>query len=302
MGHYCSYRSVLTRRFGSPVLKVPINGGFSCPNRDGTKSSTGCHFCDNRSFSPVAESSNHPREQLEAVVERMNHRFKHFIPYLQPFSNTYGTVAHLKTVYEPLLMVPGVVGLALGTRPDCFSDPILSYLEDVSQRTFLSVEIGLQSTHDQTLQLCNRGHLFHDFVEAVYRLEDAGIETVAHMMLGLPGETMAMQRESADRIAALPLSGVKIHQVMIIEGTEFAAWYQNGTLMPLSLEQYAEQVADFIAHLRPEQHIHRIMADSKRACGLIAPLWSEQKTAALQFITRQMDKHALVQGSACTAQ
>lgn len=302
MGHYLSYRSVLTQRFGSPVLKVPLNGGFSCPNRDGTKSSTGCCFCDNRSFSPVAESCNHPREQLAAVVVRMSHRFKHFIPYLQPFSNTYGTVENLKAIYEPLLTVPGVVGLALGTRPDCFSDPIYSYLEDVSRRTFLSVEIGLQSTHDRTLQLCNRGHFYQDFVEAVHRLADAGIETVAHMMLGLPGETMAMQRESANRIAALPLSGVKIHQVMIIEGTEFATWYQQGTLVPLSLEQYAEQVTDFIAHLRPDQHIHRIMADSKRAWGLIAPLWSEQKTAALQFITQQMDKYALVQGSASTVQ
>ncbi|MBN1308427.1 MAG: TIGR01212 family radical SAM protein [Chitinispirillaceae bacterium] len=298
MAHYLSYRSVLKSRYGLPVLKVPVNAGFSCPNRDGTKSAAGCRFCDNRSFSPVAlRQAASPAEQVHRALSRRRDRIGEVLPYLQPFSNTYGTVEELKRRYEPLLEVPGVIGLAVGTRPDCFTEEIFRYLAGLARRTYLSIEIGLQSAHDATLSLCNRGHTFADFSTAVTRLSSDTIETVAHVMLGLPGENAAMMLHTADRLAALPLTGVKIHQLMIIEGTEFAAWYRTGRLAVLSLDEYAKLLCGFLSHLRPDQQIHRIMADSTAEKGLVAPSWSADKTGSLQVIHRYMHEHATRQGS-----
>jgi len=299
MVHYLSYRSVLKARFGRPVLKLPLNGGFSCPNRDGTKSAEGCFFCDNRSFSPAAKlGAVPPLEQLKERIAKLRDPDKLLLPYLQPFSNTYGTVEMLQSVYEPLLTVPGVIGLAIGTRPDCFSEEIHAYLADLSKRTWLTVELGLQSAHDVTLRSCNRGHTFDEFSTAVEVLSAAGIETVAHVMLGLPGETPQMMRQTAQAIAALPCTGVKIHQLMIVDGTEYALQYQRGTVTILTVEVYAELVMEFLAYLRPNQHIHRIMADATVANGLIAPLWSADKMGTLQKLHAIMDHQGFRQGQA----
>lgn len=296
MTHYLSYRRVLTSRFGKPVLKVPVNGGFSCPNRDGTKSAAGCLFCDNRSFSPVASvPCESPAEQVRKAGARIRDGSL-LLPYLQPFSNTYGSVEKLRRVYEPLLAVPGVIGLAIGTRPDCFTDDVYRYLAGLARRTCLSIELGLQSSHDATLAFCNRGHTFGDFVAAVTHLASDNIETVAHVMLGLPGESAAMMEETARRLASLPVTGVKIHQLMIIEDTEFAAWYREGRISVLTIQEYAAMLGSFLACLRPDQHIHRIVADSTEANGLIAPLWSADKAAALREIHRHMDERGVRQG------
>ncbi|MBN1575885.1 MAG: TIGR01212 family radical SAM protein [Chitinispirillaceae bacterium] len=299
MIHYLSYRSVVKSRYGQPVLKVPVNAGFSCPNRDGTKSAEGCRFCDNRSFSPVAlrQVESPAAEQLRTALARRRGRNGPVLPYLQPFSNTYGTIEELKKRYEPLLAVPGVIGLAIGTRPDCFTEETYRYLAELARRTCLSIELGLQSAHDATLALCNRGHTFADFIAAVTRLSSDTIETVAHVMLGLPGETGEIMMRTADRLAALPCTGVKIHQLMVIEGTEFATWYREGRLAVLDLDEYAELLCGFLSHLRPDQQIHRIMADSTTANGLIAPLWSADKPGSLRVIHRYMDEHATRQGS-----
>ena len=297
MIHYHTYRSYLKKRFGKPVVKIPLNGGFSCPNRDGTNSVTGCLFCDNRSFSPVADqTAEPPLQQLKAVAARSGTAGKLLLPYLQPFSNTYGTVDRLKAVYEPLLEVPGVIGLAVGTRPDCFSGEIFDYLADLARRTYLSIELGLQSSHDTTLSQCNRGHTWSDFRAAVERLAADGSEIVAHVMLGLPGETVGMLFETARRLAMLPVHGIKIHQLMIIAGTEFAEWYRTGRCTVLSLERYTELLCGFLEQLRPDQYIHRIVADSTEENGLIAPLWSADKPTALQYLQRYMDEHDVRQG------
>ncbi len=297
MIHYNTYRSYLKERFGKPVLKIPVNGGFSCPNRDGTKSTTGCLFCDNRSFSPVADrSAEPPLQQLRLIASRPGAAGKLLLPYLQPFSNTYGSAEELRSIYEPLLEVPDVIGLAVGTRPDCFSEETYRYLADLARRTYLSIELGLQSSHDTTLAQCNRGHTWDDFRNAVSRLSACGIETVAHVMLGLPGETPAMMYESAIRLASLPVNGIKIHQLMIVGGTEFADWYAAGKCSVFSLEAYAEVLCGFLERLRPDQHIHRIVADATKENGLIAPNWSADKTATLQCIRKYMDKHDIRQG------
>lgn len=300
MIRYTTYRSYLTARFGKPVLKIPVNGGFSCPNRDGTKSSTGCLFCDNRSFSPVAQQTGEaPLRQLQTVIARPGTRGKLLLPYLQPFSNTYGTVDQLKTVYEPLIAVPGVIGLAIGTRPDCFTDATYQYLAELSQRTYLCIELGLQSSHDTTLSRCNRGHAWSDFTATVEQLSGSGIETVAHVMLGLPGETPDMMYATARQLAELPVRGIKIHQLMIIAETAFADSYRAGDIQALSLERYTELLCGFLERLRPDQYLHRMVADATKENGLIAPLWSADKAAAIRFIQQYMETQDVCQGNLC---
>lgn len=294
---YNSYRRYIKSKFGMPVLKVPLNGGFSCPNRDGSKSFSGCVFCDNRAFSPAAQKCDSSLKQLCDIIQRFQGRFNAFIAYLQPFTNTYGNIEKLRSVYEPLLSVPQVVGLAIGTRPDCFSKEIFEYLDELSERTYLSIELGLQSVHQETLDKINRGHTFSDFCNTVERLKLSGIETVAHVMLGLPGETGEMMIETAKKLSQLPVSGVKIHQLMVIEATELENWYKNKLVEPLELQRYVDILCKFISFLRPDQHIHRLLADSKKEYGLIAPLWSEQKHQSLSKIYSYMEKNNVKQGS-----
>jgi len=295
--HYRSYREYLRERFGKPVLKVALNGGFSCPNRDGKLSRGGCSFCDNRSFSPAVERSLPAAVQLQEAMSKAPSRYGAFIAYLQPFSNTYGDVSTLSRVYEPLIIIPRVIGLAIGTRPDCFSRDIYEYLGDVAYRTYLSVEIGLQSSHNQTLSMHNRGHTVEDFKQCVIELSKRAIETVAHVILGLPGETPAMMMETARAIADLPVSGVKIHQLMVIENTALQKPYETGEFDCLTIEEYADILCDFLSYLRPDQCIHRIMADSTAARGLIAPQWCADKAAAINFIGRRMDEKRTCQGA-----
>ena len=285
------YRSYLKNRFGSNVLKIPVNAGFSCPNRDGTKSLDGCAFCDNRAFSPVHASKTSPAGQVSDAVDKCNGKYKLFLPYLQPFSNTYAPVDKLKSVYEPLLSITGVVGLAIGTRPDCFDEPIYEYLGELNKRAYLSVELGLQSGHDSVLARMNRGHTVQDFKDAVSRLDRLGIETVAHVILGLPGETDEMVEETAAMLAALPVRGVKAHQLMIIAGTPLEQMYRSGSARALTLEEYAALLRKFLARLRPEQHIHRIIADSTPERGLIAPMWSAEKIKALNYINAKSNNN-----------
>jgi radical SAM protein (TIGR01212 family) len=297
MIRYNSYRSYLKKRFGKPVLKIPLNAGFSCPNRDGTISAEGCSFCDNRSFSPVAGSMAPVLGQLKQAIETDRNRHEAFIAYLQPFSNTYGDTKLLKSIYEPIIEFPKVIGLAVGTRPDCFTLETYDYLEDVSKRTYMSVEIGLQSGNDETLRLNYRGLDVKAFVNAITELSQRKIEIVAHVMIGLPFETRTQTMETARLLASLPVTGIKIHQLMIIAGTKAHEWYKEEKVKPLSLEEYADMLCDFLTQVRPDQCIHRIMADSTIKNGLVAPLWSAEKLKSIAFIHDVMEKRKLVQGS-----
>lgn len=289
---YKTYRSYLKKRFGEPILKVPVNAGFSCNNK---KNSKGCTFCDNVSFSPAAMKADEVVEQFIRVVNR-HKRYKKFIPYLQPNTNTYGTVEELKTIYEPLIALDGVVGFAIGTRPDALGDDIVDYLEDVAQRTYLSLEIGIQTSNDATLMHIRRGHDFATFIDAVERVAQRGIEVVAHIMIGLPGEGREEAIETVCALSKLPIAGIKFHQLMIIEGTELADEYHRGEFQVLSLEEYASIVGDLLEHLREDILVHRIMADSKPQFGLVAPLWSSEKDPSMLFIQKYLVDRGVVQG------
>jgi radical SAM protein (TIGR01212 family) len=294
---YNSYRSYLKKRFGKPVLKIPLNAGFSCPNRDGSIGTKGCSFCDNISFSPVAISSQNLIEQLNNAIKKNNKKHDIFLAYFQPFSNTYGSIDQLKKAYEPVINFPNVVGISIGTRPDCFTKEIFDYLEEISKRTYVCIELGLQSCHNKTLSINNRGHTVEIFSQTVYELSKRNIETSAHVILGLPYETEEEMIQTAKYLSSIPVCGVKIHQLMIISNTLVCEWYNKGLVKPFTLEQYSKILCKFIAHLRPDQLIHRIMADSKIQKGLIAPLWSEEKIKSIKFIHEYMDKINFIQGS-----
>jgi len=254
---YQTYNNYLKKRFGKSVLKIPLNGGFSCPNIDGTKSRGGCIYCDNVAFSPVAASTDPVMVQLEKGIARTK-RFDLFIGYFQAFSNTYAPVEKLKEIYEPVITHPSIVGIAIGTRPDCFSEKIFDYLDELSKR---------------------------------------GIESVAHIMLGLPGESREMMLDTAKAVAKLPVQGIKIHQLMVIKGTALEKrLYSTGKLNVLSVGEYGELVGKFLSRLRPDQIIHRIMADSRIEAGLVAPLWSADKRNSLQFIQNYLKENKIFQG------
>ncbi len=293
---YKTYNNYLKKRFGKSVLKISLNGGFTCPNIDGTKSKGGCIYCDNVAFSPLAASTEPVMVQLENGIARTK-RFELFIGYFQAFSNTYAPVEKLKELYEPVITHPSVVGIAIGTRPDCFSEIIFDYLSDIHQRTYLSVEIGLQTIHNSTLEKINRHHTFEESVSVIEELSNRGIETVVHIMLGLPGESREMMMETAESVANLSVQGIKIHQLMVIKGTALEKkLYSTGKLNVLSLDEYAELVGVFLSRLRPDQIIHRIMADSRVESGLVAPLWSADKRNSLQFIQNYLKENKIYQG------
>lgn len=301
MKSYQTYNNYLKKRFGKSVLKIPLNAGFTCPNIDGTKSKGGCIYCDNVAFSPVASSTDLVITQLEKGISRSKHRFDLFIGYFQAYSNTFGSVQKLKEIYEPVIVFPDVVGIAIGTRPDCFSKDILDSLLEVNERTYLSVEIGMQTTHNSTLKIINRHHFFEESEKVFHDLSKRNIESVVHVVLGLPGETREMMMKTAEIVARLPVQGVKIHQLMIIKNTLLESkWYLNNKIQALSLEEYAELVGEFISRLRPDQIIHRLMADSRIESGLVAPLWSANKRNSLQFIQNYLLENQITQGMKST--
>ncbi len=280
------------------MLKIPLHAGFTCPNIDGTRSRGGCIYCDNVAFSPVAASTESVMAQLEKGISRGKKRFDAFIGYFQSYSNTHAPAEVLRKKYEPVISHPDVIGIAVGTRPDCFSPEIYDYLSEVNQRTYLSVELGIQTIHNDTLREINRGHTFEESLAAIHELANRNIEVVVHVMLGLPGETRAMMLQTAEQIARLPIQGIKIHQLMVVKGTVLEKQYFSaGKLAVLELEEYAELLGQFLIRLRPDQVIHRLMADSKFETGLIAPQWSADKRCSLSFIQNFLQKNNFYQGN-----
>ncbi len=294
---YQTYNNYLKKRFGKSVLKIPLNAGFTCPNIDGMKSKGGCIYCDNVAFSPVAASTDPVLIQLEKGINRAKHRFDLFIGYFQAFSNTHASVEKLKEIYEPVISHPEIIGIAIGTRPDCFSKEVFDYLSEINERTYLNVEIGMQTAHNSTLKAINRHHSFEESEKVFQELANRNIESVVHLMLGLPGETREMMMETAKIVSQLPVQGVKIHQLMVIKNTVLEKeWYLNNKINVLSLDEYAELVGKFLSRLRPDQIIHRIMADSRIESGLVVPMWSADKRNSLQFIQNYLKENKIFQG------
>lgn len=272
---YNDYGAWMRRQFPFRVQKISIDAGFSCPNRDGHISHGGCTFCDNRTFNPsYCQPSKSITEQITEGKEFFRHKYPDmkYLAYFQAFSNTYATLDTLQRRYEEALSAEDVVGIVIGTRPDCVSDEILNYLESLKQQTFMIVEYGIESVSDDTLRRVNRGHNFECSRRAITETHNRGILTGAHIILGLPGESAEDNVRQADIVSALPIDILKLHQLQIIRGTQLAAEYERQPFNLYTADEYIDLCRRYIERLRPDMVLERFVSQSPKEL-LVAPKW-----------------------------
>lgn len=272
---YNDYGAWMRRQFPFRVQKISIDAGFSCPNRDGHISHGGCTFCDNRTFNPsYCQPSKSITEQINEGKEFFRHKYPDmkYLAYFQAFSNTYATLDTLQRRYEEALSAEDVVGIVIGTRPDCVSDEILNYLESLNQQTFMIVEYGIESVIDDTLRRVNRGHNFECSRRAIIETHNRGILTGAHIILGLPGESAEDNVRQANIISALPIDILKLHQLQIIRGTQLAAEYERQPFNLYTADEYIDLCRRYIERLRPDMVLERFVSQSPKEL-LVAPKW-----------------------------
>ena len=272
---YNDYGAWMRRQFPFRVQKISIDAGFSCPNRDGHISHGGCTFCDNRTFNPsYCQPSKSITEQITEGKEFFRHKYPDmkYLAYFQAFSNTYATLDTLQRRYEEALSAEDVVGIVIGTRPDCMSDEILNYLESLNQQTFMIVEYGIESVSDDTLRRVNRGHNFECSRRAIIETHNRGILTGAHIILGLPGESAEDNVRQANIISALPIDILKLHQLQIIRGTQLAAEYERQPFNLYTADEYIDLCRRYIERLRPDMVLERFVSQSPKEL-LVAPKW-----------------------------
>ncbi|WP_440421750.1 TIGR01212 family radical SAM protein [Prevotella merdae] len=272
---YNDYGAWMRRLFPFRVQKISIDAGFSCPNRDGHISHGGCTFCDNRTFNPsYCQPSKSITEQITEGKEFFRHKYPDmkYLAYFQAFSNTYATLDTLQRRYEEALSAEDVVGIVIGTRPDCVSDEILNYLESLNQQTFMIVEYGIESVSDDTLRRVNRGHNFECSRRAIIETHNRGILTGAHIILGLPGESAEDNVRQANIISALPIDILKLHQLQIIRGTQLAAEYERQPFNLYTADEYIDLCRRYIERLRPDMVLERFVSQSPKEL-LVAPKW-----------------------------
>ncbi|MCM1579687.1 MAG: TIGR01212 family radical SAM protein [Ruminococcus sp.] len=294
---YLTQSYYLKKRFGKKVMKISLNCGFTCPNIDGSKGRGGCTFCLSGSGEFGGERGKTVTEQFYEVRERMNRKWSEglYIPYFQANTNTYAPAETLRRLYEEALGLPDVAGLAVSTRPDCVPDDVLDLLTEIAQRTYLTVELGLQTVHDETARRLNRCHGYADFVRCTERLNSRGINVCAHIINGLPGKDLSMMLRTAETLAGLPLHQVKIHLLHILRGTRLADDYLRGAFTLPTLEEYARIVCAQLEVLPPDVIIGRITGDGGRE-SLIAPLWSLKKFTVMNEIDKLLARENRWQG------
>jgi radical SAM protein (TIGR01212 family) len=296
---YLDLNTYLRRRFGVRVQKLTLDAGLTCPNRDGRVGTGGCLYCNARgSGTGAAARGLSLTTQIREGMTPLKKRYGagKFIAYFQSFSNTYAPVTKLKALYDEALAFPEVVGLSIGTRPDCLADEVLDLLADYARERLLWLELGLQSAHDRTLTALNRGHDVACFTEVVERAAARGLEVVAHVILGLPGEGAEETAATAAYLAGLPVQGVKIHLLYVVKGSGLARLYQEGGYACLTEAQYVHQAVDFMELLPPQVVIHRLTGDPHRG-ELLAPDWCLNKSRVLTLIQEEFARQGSRQGS-----
>ncbi|MFW6112763.1 MAG: TIGR01212 family radical SAM protein [Thermodesulfobacteriota bacterium] len=297
---YRDLNSHLRERFGTRVQKVTLDAGLTCPNRDGRVGVGGCLYCNARGSGTGAWNRGQTiTAQLEEGRARLGRRYgaSRFIAYFQSFCNTYAPVDTLRALYQEALAFPEMVGLSIGTRPDCLSPEILDLLAALARERLLWLELGLQSAHDETLKRINRGHDVACFTQAAEAAAARGLEVVAHVILGLPGEGPAEMMATARYLAGLPLQGVKIHLLYVVRGSGLEEMYRAGSYRPLEAEEYVGLVADFLELLPPHLIIHRLTGDPHRE-ELAVPIWSLNKSEVLTGIREELARRKSRQGRA----
>ncbi len=295
---YYDLKSFFVNRFGCTVYKLQIDAGFTCPNRDGRLGYGGCIYCDGR-FSRLRRQGSLPSvtEQIEngKVFYRGKRGAQKFIAYFQTATNTYAPVDRLKALYDEALAQDDVVGLSVGTRPDCVPDPVLDLFEGYARDRHVWLEYGLQSIHDRTLALINRGHDSGTFLDAVKRTAGRGINICVHIILGLPGETKTEMMRTAQVLASLPIQGIKIHLLLALSGTPLGDLYEKGDIRMISQEEYVTTVCDILEVLPAGVVIQRLTADGYRDIYL-APPWGINKMAVLNAIDDELEQRDSWQG------
>lgn len=295
---YNAFSEYLKQKFGAKVYKITIDAGFSCPNRDGTISSSGCIFCDDGgSFSQAHSNRLSIEEQVQVGAETLARRFKaqKFMSYFQAFSNTYKPVGELEKIYKASLTHPDIVGISIGTRPDCVDDDKLKLISSFIPDYYTWIEYGLQSVHDKTLKKINRGHDYKCFLGAYEKTKNYGINTCLHVILNL-FETYEEMMETAKTIAKLEPDGVKIHMLVALEGTKVADMYTNGEINFMTEDEYVSTVCDFLEYLPPQTTIHRLAGNGLRT-ELVAPRWIGKKLDTLNRIDREFEHRGSRQGA-----
>jgi radical SAM protein (TIGR01212 family) len=295
---YYAFSQFLRQRFGTKVYRVTVDGGFTCPNVDGTVAVGGCVYCDNRSFSPNRRLPRTPiREQVRRGVTILQKRYgaDRFLAYFQAATNTYAPVEKLRRLYDEALDHPQVVGLAIGTRPDCVPEPILELIQGYARDRYVCLELGLQTIHDRSLDWMNRGHHYDAFVDAVHRCQGRGLDLCAHVILGLPGESVADMLATADALAALPVQAVKIHNLHVVRNTPLEDMYRAGTVRMMERDEYVQVVGDFLERLPPHMVIQRLNGDAPPDY-LVAPSWCLDKPGLLRAIRAELERRDSWQG------
>lgn len=295
---YNDFGSWMKKHFPFKVQKISIDAGFSCPNRDGTIARGGCTYCDNRTFNPsYCHKRDSVTEQLEAGKRFFSTKYPEmkYLAYFQAYTNTYSPTSKLRAMYEEALAVKDVVGLVIGTRPDCVSNDLLDYLQELNKETFILVEYGIESANNKTLEYINRGHTFECSIDALERTHSRGIATGGHIILGLPGEDKNESIRQAKLISALPMNILKIHQMQIIKGTLLARQYNETPFHLYSVDEYIELIAEYIQHLRQDLVLERFVSQSP-AEFLIGPKWGLKNYEFTNKLVNYLKQNGIYQG------
>lgn len=292
---YRTYSHFIQSRFGAPVSRISVDAGFLCPHRAG-RDGGGCIYCNNESFSSINFNSHLPvKEQIAGAVARRKKPPARFITYFQSYTNTFAPVEKLEVLYNEALAVDGCVGIAVGTRPDCIDDNVLSLLERLGRSHFITVEYGLQSPYDESLRWMNRGHDFGCFVDAVCRTAERGLFIGAHVILGIPGESRQMMLDSAYKVSALPIHILKLHQLQIVKNTELALQFSCNPFTLWEINDYADFLCDFIERLRGDIVIQRLYSLCRQDL-LIAPDWKLNGHEIDHILERRIRERDVKQG------
>lgn len=296
---YHTWNYHLRHKFGGKVFKVALNGGFTCPNRDGTRGTGGCTYCSAMGSGDFAgDAGKDIHAQFDEVKTRMHKKWPEakYIAYFQANTNTYAPVDELRKKFEAALSEENTVGLSIATRPDCLPEDVLDYLSELNERTYLIVELGLQSIWDKTGERINRCHTYAEFLDGYEKLRERGINTCVHLIDGLPEETHDMMLKSAETVAALEPHCVKLHLLHVLKGTKMAAEYENGGFELMSLGDYVDIIVSQLELFSEETVIQRLTGDGA-ADALIGPLWSLKKFVVLNEIDKEMARRDTYQGA-----
>lgn len=295
-----TFGSVISERYGQRIHKISIDAAFTCPNRDGSKGRGGCTFCNNSSFNPNGRQPQPIATQIEAGrrVIRKRTGAHRYMAYFQAYTNTYADPAQLRILYDSALAEPDVIGLSVGTRPDCVPPPVLDLLQEYQARGYeVWLELGLQSSFDKTLQSVNRGHGYEEYRIAVKAARARGLKVCTHLILGLPGETAWHYHKTLQRVLAEGVDGLKLHPLHVVKGTQLANTWRRGGYQPLEMDEYIRSVADLV-ELTPAEIIFHRLTGTAAASILLAPQWCSQKWRVLNGIAQELQRRGTRQGCA----